>query len=102
MQNPNGSSSTPQQIEDTLTSYLTDIFQVQAHPIQQSIQSNEDSTDNHHTTASVVTYSLSTPTIEEIHNIIKSMHNNAAPRPDGINVAFYKTSWEWIKMTFVR
>jgi len=34
--------------------------------------------------------------MHEIHTIIKNMRSNAAPGPDGLNAAFYKSSWEWI------
>lgn len=42
-------------------------------------------------------YTYSTPSINEIHDIVKSMRSNAAPGPDGLNAAFYKSSWNWVK-----
>jgi hypothetical protein len=42
-------------------------------------------------------YTNSTPSINEIHDIIKNMRSNAAPGPDGLNAAFYKASWPWVK-----
>lgn len=35
------------------------------------------------------------PTISELHTIIKEMRSNASPGPDGLNAAFYKSSWPW-------
>jgi hypothetical protein len=37
-------------------------------------------------------YTYSTPTLEEIHDIIKNMRNNFAPGSDGLNATFYKAS----------
>lgn len=34
---------------------------------------------------------------EEIWKIIKDMRRNASPGPDGLNAAFYKAAWGWIK-----
>jgi hypothetical protein len=33
--------------------------------------------------------------MQEIHDIVKNMRNNAAPGPDGLNAAFYKATWAW-------
>jgi len=41
-------------------------------------------------------YVTSTPTVQELHAIIKKMRSNASPDPDGLNVGFYKATWEWI------
>lgn len=41
-------------------------------------------------------FTNSIPNMQEIHSIVKSMRSNAALRPDGLNAAFYKSSWEWI------
>lgn len=35
--------------------------------------------------------------IDECLQIIKSMKLNPAPRPNGLNVAFYRAAWPWIK-----
>jgi hypothetical protein len=42
-------------------------------------------------------YTNSIPTIREVYDIIKGMRSKAAPAPDGLNAAFYKASWNWIK-----
>ena len=34
--------------------------------------------------------------MHELHNIVKNMRSNAAPRPDGLNAAFYKLAQPWI------
>lgn len=41
-------------------------------------------------------FTNSTPTIQELHSIIKDMRRNASPGPDGLNAAFYKSAWPWI------
>jgi hypothetical protein len=37
------------------------------------------------------------PSIDECLQILKTMRLNAAPGPDGFNVAFYRAAWPWIK-----
>lgn len=37
------------------------------------------------------------PKEEEIWQIIKGMRRNASPGPNGLNAAFYKSAWSWIK-----
>ena len=39
----------------------------------------------------------SIPSLDECLQIIKNMKLNASPRPDGLNVAFYRATWPWIK-----
>jgi hypothetical protein len=41
-------------------------------------------------------YTYSVPNLNEIHLIIKEMRSNAAPGPDGLNAAFYKSAWTWL------
>lgn len=36
--------------------------------------------------------------MQEIYSIVKNMRSNAALGPDGLNAAFYKSSWDWIGM----
>jgi hypothetical protein len=38
-------------------------------------------------------FTNSIPDMQKLHNIVKGMRNNAAPRPDGLSAAFYKASW---------
>ena len=42
-------------------------------------------------------YTYSTPDVDEIHAIIRDMRSSAAPGPDGLNAAFYKSAWHWAK-----
>jgi hypothetical protein len=42
-------------------------------------------------------YTYSIPNLKEIHDIIRGMRSNAAPGPDGLNAAFYKSAWPWLK-----
>ncbi|CAN6316611.1 unnamed protein product [Urochloa humidicola] len=39
---------------------------------------------------------INIPDKEEIWNILKNMKRDAAPGPDGFNVAFYRAAWQWI------
>lgn len=119
LQNPNGTfATTPSQIASTLTNYFTSIFTSSftstTHPVtstqpvspvtnhlqsilQQQPNPNPASPPIHDTHQdSLFLFSYSTPTIKEIHDIIKGMRSNAAPGPDGLNAAFYKSSWSWI------
>jgi hypothetical protein len=41
------------------------------------------------------TYSV--PDLDELRLIIRQMRSNAAPGPDGMNAAFYKSAWSWLK-----
>ena len=41
-------------------------------------------------------YTYSVPDKQEILQILKSMKKNASPGPDGFNVAFYLSAWDWI------
>jgi hypothetical protein len=42
-------------------------------------------------------YTYSTPNQTKIYDIIKHMRSNATPSPDGLNAAFYKYAWNWVK-----
>jgi hypothetical protein len=42
-------------------------------------------------------YTNSTPCVDECLQIIKIMRLTAAPGPDGLNVAFHRAAWPWIK-----
>jgi hypothetical protein len=109
--NPDGSpSTTPTQISSTLLNYFQSIFSTSSprphttppNPSHQLSHShnphrfsqpqpsglpNPDSTS----------FTYSTPDLNEIHSIIKKIRSNAAPGPDGLNAAFYKASWNWVK-----
>jgi hypothetical protein len=39
---------------------------------------------------------LSIPDKQEVWEILKATRKNASPGPDGFNVAFYKSAWNWI------
>jgi carbohydrate-binding DOMON domain-containing protein len=41
-------------------------------------------------------YTNSIPDKQEILETLKAMRKNASPGPDGFNVAFYISAWEWI------
>jgi hypothetical protein len=42
-------------------------------------------------------YTYSIPNLDEIHELIRKMRSTAAPGPDGLNAAFYKSAWSWVK-----
>lgn len=37
------------------------------------------------------------PSENDILEILKQMRRDASPGPDGLNVAFYRAAWNWIK-----
>jgi hypothetical protein len=41
-------------------------------------------------------YTYSVPDKQEVWGILKDMRKNASPGPDGFNVAFYISAWDWI------
>jgi hypothetical protein len=102
-------STTPTQISSTLLNYFQSIFSTSSprphpppnpshqhsqphnpHQLSQPRPSGLPNTDS-------TSFTYSTPDLNEIHSIIKKMRSNAAPRPDGLNAAFYKASWNWVK-----
>jgi hypothetical protein len=120
-------STTPDQITNTLVTYFKDIFtsqhrnyqvasphhnrsthELQDHSHSDLLQTN-DQRANYTTTDpsiqeeealltnKIFRYTYSIPTIDEVHDIIKNMRSNAAPGPDGLNAAFYKSAWGWTK-----
>jgi len=66
----------------------------QPHNIQ--IDPSSSSPQDHMFQHSQHLYVTSTPTVQELHAIIKKMRSNASPGPDGLNAGFYKAVWEWI------
>jgi hypothetical protein len=110
--NPDGShSTTPQQLADTLVEYFSNIFSSHnnhqfsfqpagqsANPNRSHISSPNQATEEEETadTNDIFIYTYSTPNSKEIHDLIREMRSNAAPGPDGLNAAFYKSAWPWI------
>lgn len=43
------------------------------------------------------TYTNSSLDMQELYDIVRHMRNNASPGLDGLNAAFYKSVWPWIK-----
>lgn len=94
LHNPDGTTSTtPDQLADTLTLYFTEIF------TSNNLQGTHGGTDydqlgtiSNHVLVND-DYTLSVPDLQEIHNIVKHIRSNAAPGPDGLNAAFYKAAW---------
>jgi len=115
-------STTPQQLADSFITYFTNIFSshknsqqptdhthsnifnnncasslhLHSRPhdcatnflmINRSLQ-EEEAVNNNDT----FRYTYSTPTLNEVYDIIKQMWSNAAPGPDGLNAAFYKST----------
>jgi hypothetical protein len=108
---PDGSpSTTPNQISSTLLNYFQSIFSTsssrphspttnpshqlpQSHNPHQISQPQPSGLPNPDSTS----FTYSTPDLNEIHSIINKMRSNVAPGPDGLNAAFYKASWNWVK-----
>jgi hypothetical protein len=42
-------------------------------------------------------YTYSVPDLDELHLIIRQMRSNVALGPNGMNAAFYKSAWSWLK-----
>jgi hypothetical protein len=118
LQNPDGTPSTTQdQLQTTLLNYFHDIFVVnntstQSYTGQIHANSYTHTQTSHQSTAAAassnastyqaqinhsdLTFTNSIPTMQELHTIIKSMRSNASPGPNGLNAAFYKSTWPWI------
>jgi hypothetical protein len=47
--------------------------------------------------AEQLNFTYSIPDANEVQAIIKEMKINATPGPDGLNAAFYKSTWSWIQ-----
>jgi hypothetical protein len=69
--------------------------QTKSHSNRQAPQ--PDSLPTHLQQNAKFRYSYSTPDHNELHGIIKQMRSKAAPGPDGLNAAFYKAAWNWVK-----
>jgi hypothetical protein len=70
----------------------------QPHPIEasdsrQQLMEEEEATQNNE----LFRYTYSIPDLNELHDLIRHMRSNAAPGPDGLNAAFYKSAWSWIQ-----
>ena len=80
--------SSPQDIAHEFVQYFTNLF-TSSIPMQSFNFNSEGTITND--------YTNSTPSVDECLQIIKSMRLTAAPGPDGLNVAFYRAAWPWIK-----
>lgn len=40
---------------------------------------------------------MSIPDEHELQALLQQMKKDPSPGPDGLNVAFYRTAWSWIK-----
>jgi hypothetical protein len=95
--NPDGTFSTTQdQLARTINQYFIEIFRSQGSSSVGSQHQEWAIEPNQNQAITNDSFTNSTPDLQEIHSIIRNMRSNAAPRPDGLNVAFYKASWEWI------
>jgi hypothetical protein len=104
--NTDGShSTTPEQISSTLLNYFKTIFTSHNHSPSPNVSFPVNVSDfdyAHDANATnqgndIYQFTYSIPDITEIYTIVRQMRNTAAPGPDGLNVAFYKSAWEWIK-----
>lgn len=78
----------PDDISQIFIQYFSDLFCT-------------DRTDEHNSYNPIICDSQEVdwqvPDEEEIWQIVKSMRRNASPGPDGLNAAFYRSAWSWIK-----
>lgn len=83
---PNSIVSKPHDIAHEFIQYFASLFMssVPMHNLNFSYQGTVTSN-----------YINSVPSIDECLQIVKGMKMNAAPGPDGLNVAFYRAAWPW-------
>jgi len=97
LQNTDGShATTPEQLAHTLQTYFQNIFSFDPNRQHSNdIDSFNDSpfADQGNTRDGTTDFTNSVPQIEELRAIIKNMRSNASPGPDGLNAAFYKSTW---------
>ncbi|GJN37359.1 hypothetical protein PR202_gb26301 [Eleusine coracana subsp. coracana] len=91
IQDQHGNSvATPDDIVDIFIAYFQNLFATQlTHTAME--------TNTHHQVTIEDDFSTSTPNEQEILRLIKEMKRDSSPRLDGLNVAFYRAAWPWIK-----
>jgi hypothetical protein len=83
--------TTQHQIADCFNNYLKNLF------LSSSLQSEWLVTDHdQHAHLQDSDFTNSIPDKIELWSILKNMKKDAAPGPDGLNVAFYRATWDWI------
>lgn len=78
----------PDDIAQVFIDYFSDLFSANRTDRQNSYFPDIDSSQ-------VIDWQV--PDEEEIWQIINGMRKNASPGPDGLNAAFYRSAWSWIK-----
>ncbi|GJN38401.1 hypothetical protein PR202_gb27437 [Eleusine coracana subsp. coracana] len=81
---------TSQDIANIFIDYFQNLF---ASQVTHAANPNEHS----HPVTILEEYTMSAPDEKEILDLIREMKKNASPGPDGLNVAFYRAAWPWIK-----
>lgn len=79
----------PDEIATVFTSYFENLFQSSN---TDDATPSMDQNDN-----DVIFPPPEIPSENDILEILKQMRRDASPGPDGLNVAFYRAAWNWIK-----
>ncbi|EEC77009.1 hypothetical protein OsI_15342 [Oryza sativa Indica Group] len=85
----NSITNDPDEIATAFISYFSNLFQ--------STNENEASSSHGTNDQSEIFLPPDPPNEDEILQILKQMKRDASPGPDGLNVAFYRAAWQWIK-----
>lgn len=78
----------PEEIADCFIKYFTNLFS-SSNPNLNNLPSQVSNNEN----------MMDCPTVldkDAVLQVLKGMKRNAAPGPDGLNVAFYLSAWKWI------
>lgn len=86
----------PLTTHDQITACFNNYFKALFTSQLQQQQNSGTSVANIHETSTTDSFLDSIPDKEEIWQILRHMKSDAAPGPDGFNVAFYRAAWPWI------
>ena len=79
----------PEKVAQTFVDYFKDLFGTNNADHRRPYLETIPGADQGNFTSTI-------PDKQEIWSILKEMRADASPGPDGLNVAFYLTAWDWI------